>query len=271
MAAKFNSLNRCRLLVLGITISCFTACAPPPRVAVVERSVVTVQSETEKIGGSIIRIVQPGDTLHSIAFGLGLNVNELASWNDMADTSKLIAGKQLRLTKPPGFKYKPVAKSNAPAKVKAVPAARKPAARPSNVPAKISKKPNTVVPSNAKPKWVWPTQGKVIGRYAISQGRQGIDILAKPGQSVVAASAGEVVYVGNGLKGYGNLIIIKHNEQYLSAYAHNHKIFVKEGQVLRKQQSIASVGRNREGKTALHFQIRKDGKPINPLAFLPTG
>ena len=109
----------------------------------------------------------------------------------------------------------------------------------------------------------------MVGRFDLGQGQQGVDILGSLGQPVVATSAGEVVYVGSGLKGYGNLVIIKHSEQYLSAYAHNQEILVKEGQQLLARHKIGAIGVDNKGRNALHFQIRKDGKPVNPLAYLP--
>ena len=258
----------CVLLVLG-------GCAPRPHVEVVERSVLTVRAQTEKIGGPIIRIVQPGDTLHGIAFGAGLNVNDIAAWNGVVDTRRLNVGQQIRLTKPLNYR---------PPKINKVTTNKNPSAStPSGAQQSSSRRQTTARAKPATSKlavrnaqqasgenWSWPTQGKVIGRYALAQGKQGIDILGKLGQSVVASDAGEVVYVGSGLKGYGKLIIVKHNERYLSAYAHNQHIVVEEGQYVASKQKIGAVGVDRKGRNTLHFQIRRDGKPVNPLAFLPT-
>ena len=121
-----------------------------------------------------------------------------------------------------------------------------------------------------RPKWIWPVDGKLIRRFSPSSTQQGVDIAATKGKPVVAAAAGEVVYVGNSLKGYGNLIIVKHNENFLSAYAHNRNILVKEGQRVTDRQHIGSVGINNRRESALHFQIRRNGKPVNPLQYLPT-
>lgn len=115
--------------------------------------------------------------------------------------------------------------------------------------------------------WIWPTKGKVL--EAFSESTKGIDITGKPGQPVTASAAGKVVYSGAGLRGYGKLIIIKHNNTYLSAYAHNDKILVKEGQTVTKGQKIAEMGNTDTTAVKLHFEIRKNGKPVDPLKYLP--
>lgn len=258
-----------------------SACAPPPKVDVIERTVITSRQETEKIGGQLIRIVQSGDTMHAIAFASGLDVNQLAAWNNLADTSKLRVGQRIRLTEPLGFvaRKKPAVTSTPVAKTVPVPKTRPVATNKPQTPttvrqpvrptAKQTSRPTVKSGASAVAYWHWPTNGRVIGTFAIGQGRQGIDIAGKPGQIVVATSAGEVVYVGNGLKGYGNLVIIKHNEQFLSAYAHNQKILVREGDKVAARQVIGAVGLDKQRRNALHFQIRENGKPVNPLIYLP--
>ena len=129
-------------------------------------------------------------------------------------------------------------------------------------------------PSEAQPAraddgvgWIWPTKGKLLEGF--SETSKGIDIAGKPGQAVTAAAAGKVVYSGAGLKGYGKLVIIKHNNTYLSAYAHNNKILVKEGETVTKGQKIAEMGNTDTDLVKLHFEIRKNGKPVDPLKHLP--
>ena len=117
-------------------------------------------------------------------------------------------------------------------------------------------------------RWRWPAKGKVVTSFSRSGGK-GIDIAGKFGQTIVAASAGRVVYSGSGLIGYGQLIIVKHNKRYLSAYAHNNKILVKEGDTVTGGQRIAEMGRSGSNRAMLHFEIRRDGKPIDPLRYLP--
>jgi lipoprotein NlpD len=116
--------------------------------------------------------------------------------------------------------------------------------------------------------WHWPARGRVVRRFG-SAGSNGIDIAGRPGQPVRAASAGRVVYSGGGLRGYGELIIVKHNKRYLSAYAHNEEALVKEGDIVAGGQRIATIGRTGTDRVKLHFEIRRDGKPVNPLRYLP--
>ena len=121
----------------------------------------------------------------------------------------------------------------------------------------------------SKIKWRWPTRGKIVHRFSAKHGKKGLGISGKKGQRILAAAAGRVVYSGSGLRGYGKLIIIKHNDTYLSAYANNKKILVKEQQKVKSGQHIAAMGSNGANKSILHFEIRKNGKPINPIRYLP--
>ena len=224
----------------------------------------------DKIGGKHIRIVQPGDTLHAIAFANSLNVNDLAGWNQLGDTSKLRVGHRIRLTPPVTYSSKTGAKQSTNKRDDSD--NQKPATsiasskRPNK--STNSKSPKAAEPKGQKFTWRWPTRGKVITRFAANAGQQGIDIEGQLGQAVVATNAGEVVYVGNGLKGYGNLVIVKHSEKYLSAYAHNQETFVHEGQKVPVNFRIASLGKNRQQREALHFQIRVNGQPVDPLKYL---
>jgi lipoprotein NlpD len=117
--------------------------------------------------------------------------------------------------------------------------------------------------------WIWPTAGKVVTGFSESANLKGIDIAGKSGQPVVASAAGKVVYAGSGLRGYGKLIIVKHNSTFLSAYAHNREITVKEGQQVAKGQKIAEMGDTDSDQVKLHFEIRRLGKPVDPAKFLP--
>jgi lipoprotein NlpD len=117
--------------------------------------------------------------------------------------------------------------------------------------------------------WVWPASGKLVTGFSDTANLKGIDIAGKAGQPVVASAAGKVVYAGSGLRGYGKLIIIKHNKSYLSAYAHNKEILVKEGQQVTRGQKIAEMGNTDADQNKLHFEIRRLGKPMDPLKFLP--
>jgi lipoprotein NlpD len=119
--------------------------------------------------------------------------------------------------------------------------------------------------------WRWPNGGKLIGTYVVGdQTRQGVDIAGSVGDPVLASADGEVVYSGNGLLGYGELIIVKHNAIFLSAYGHNRKRLVAEGDKVRAGQQIAEMGSSSSSRNQLHFEIRKSGKPVNPLDYLPS-
>ena len=116
--------------------------------------------------------------------------------------------------------------------------------------------------------WMWPAEGKVVGTF--DDGRKGLDIAGKSGQAVMAAGAGKVMYAGSGIRGYGNLVIVKHTSNLLSAYAHNKAILVKEGQNVNKGQKIAEMGDSDSDSVKLHFEIRQQGKPVDPSKFLPS-
>lgn len=116
--------------------------------------------------------------------------------------------------------------------------------------------------------WAWPAVGRVLSRYSEGDSK-GLDIIGTRGQPVHAAASGRVVYQGSGLRGYGQLIIIKHNDEFLSAYAHNDRIYVKEGDVVKRGQKIADMGSSGSDRVKLHFEIRRQGIPIDPLKYLP--
>jgi len=116
--------------------------------------------------------------------------------------------------------------------------------------------------------WIWPVNGRVIDKFDEKRNK-GIGIAGKEGDPVVASADGQVVYSGSGLRGYGNLVILKHNDDFISAYAHNRQILVKQGQMVKRGQRIAEVGRSDTTQPKLHFEIRRQGKPVDPLAYLP--
>ena len=266
LGALVRSVLLSALLIAALLLS---GCSQRGDVQVVERVTINERLETEKIGGRLIRYVQPGDTLYSIAFENNVDVNQLAQWNGIADIRRLPAGKKLRLTKPIGFKPKKVIRV---AKVEAKPKTVKKVSQNTssrNKPVQNKRIENTTHSPKLKEPWAWPVKGRVIESFSLSKGQQGIGISALLAKPVLSAKSGEVVYVGNALKGYGNLIIIKHDERFLSAYAHNQTTFVIEGQLVKAQEQIGSIGRDNKRRLALHFQIRKNGKPVNPLLYLP--
>ncbi|MEQ1666976.1 MAG: peptidoglycan DD-metalloendopeptidase family protein [Sulfuriferula sp.] len=136
-------------------------------------------------------------------------------------------------------------------------------------PVKPPPSPATKESDDAMLDWMWPTQGRVIAEFSEAKSSKGVDIAGTAGQAVYAAAAGKVVYSGSGLRGYGKLVIIKHNAMYLSAYAHNQQILVKEGQAVARGQKVAEMGSTDAEQVALHFEIRQMGKPVDPLKYLP--
>jgi lipoprotein NlpD len=204
--------------------------------------------------------VLKGETLYSIAFRHGFDYKKIARWNSIRSPYTIYAGQRLKLN--------PLqVTSKAYQTKKKISSANKASANKKTTAKK------TVNKSEIKPikhDWSWPTKGEVIRMYsARSGGNKGIDIGGKIGQPVLAATSGKVVYSGNGLASYGNLIIIKHSEQFLSAYAHNNKLFVKEGGEVKKGEKIAELGKTGTSEAKLHFEIRYKGKPVNPIKYLP--
>lgn len=212
-------------------------------------------------GGSYYS-VQRGDTLYSIAWQYGLSYQQLASMNAIRAPYTIYTGQRLRV-RPAA---KPVTRTTS----------RKTARPALATTATTSAEPATGAPAtgqDASPydgQWVWPTRGRVLSRYnPKEQGKKGIEIGGHEGQPVKAAAGGKVVYVGSGLVGYGRLIIIKHNQQLLSAYGHNSKLLVAEGEHVTAGQTIAKMGSSGTDRPELYFEVRKDGKPVNPLQYLP--
>ena len=201
-------------------------------------------------------IVQKGDTLYSIAWQSGSDYRKVAAWNNIRWPYRIHPGQRISLkAKITARETKPTRKTKKTYSKKA--------------PAKYKKK-VLASKSGDTVKWSWPTRGKIIGYFSSKEpGKKGVDIAGRVGQSIKAAASGRVVYSGNGLRGYGNLIIIKHNETYFSAYAHNRNNFVKENQKVKLGQKIADMGDTGANKVMLHFEIRRNGRPINPLRYLP--
>lgn len=199
--------------------------------------------------------VQSGQTVYSIAFQYGIDQRDLIGWNGLGTGGLIFAGQRLRLTAPDGYSSQ---RSSAPAARRQAPSASPRSAPP---PGRIASTPV---------QWRWPTDGKVIAGFgATAKTQSGVQIAGRRGQPVVAAARGEVVYAGNGLPGYGNLLIIKHSSDYLSAYGHNQKLLVAEGDQVQAGQLIARMGEGPGQRPLLHFEIRRSGQPADPLAYLP--
>lgn len=201
--------------------------------------------------------VRSGDTLYSIAWEHGLDYKQIAQWNRIAPPYRIYAGQQLRLT--PSANAATTAKPPSPAAGPERAAAGK---KETSAPPEVQET-GVAQPIN----WRWPAQGKLVGNFGA--GNKGINIAGEEGQAIYAAAPGRVVYSGSGLVGLGQLLIIKHDNIFLSAYAHNKTLLVKEGDQVSVGQRIAEMGRTGAERVMLHFQIRKDGKPVDPLQYLP--
>jgi lipoprotein NlpD len=225
--------------------------------------------------------VQRGDTLYSVAMAFGVDVRELARWNGLPDASALRVGQTLRVTPPseaavatvtpvtPGgsTEVRPLPAPGGPVVAAPLPpSATAPApTRPESAPAA---KPDVSPAPAPSMQWLWPTAGKVIDGFDAPRNK-GIDIGGNEGDPVQAAADGEVVHVGSALRGYGNLVIIRHPGDYVTAYGHNRKILVSQGQQVRRGQQIAELGRTDSDRPKLHFEIRHQGKPLDPVKYLP--
>lgn len=225
----------------------------------------TVPSMTTNAEKNGQYLVKADDTLYSIAWQFGLDYRVIAAINHLKAPYSLTPGQQLVLVEPGNIS--PPGLGNPPIIVKHLPgySSQTFSVATEN---KVPLEPNV---SDTTYTWIWPTTGSVIKGFSTESGNmnKGIDITGKLSQSVVAAANGEVVYSGNGIPGYGNLIILKHNTNYLTAYAYNEKNLVKEGQTVKKGQEIALMGTGKATKPELHFEIRYDGKPVNPMNYLP--
>jgi lipoprotein NlpD len=287
------------VLLAGLML---TACGGDRPVAPVsDRSLGMRQPESE------LRTVLHGDTLYSIAWESGRDYHELAAWNGLTPPYTIVAGQQLRLYPPPTSTSTPtppppsvaVEKKASPVPVKphvakprkaakpATPTRRpQPVVKPVVKPAKPAHPKASATTKPAKPVrhadrtgrtatngsdsvWVWPASGRVLKNFDGNGAGKGLDIGGSKGQPVQAAAAGRVVYQGSGLRGYGQLIIVKHSDEYLSAYAHNDRIYVKEGDIVKSGQKIAAMGDSGTDQVMLHFEIRRNGKPVDPLKYLP--
>jgi len=200
--------------------------------------------------------VQRGEGLYRIAANNGIQLADLAAWNNLSPPYNLYPGQRLRLY--PSNGSRPPASSGSSSAGTTPPRTSTPAATPA-------------APINSGIRWRWPADGPLLGRYVANEPtKQGVDIGGASGTPVRAAADGVVVYSGTGLVGYGELIIVKHNEQWLSAYGHNRKRLVNEGQLVKAGEQIAEMGRSGAARDMLHFEVRYNAKPVDPLLYLPA-
>ena len=194
-------------------------------------------------------IVRSGETLFTIAWRYGEDHRDLARWNRLGDGSLIHPGQVIRLTPPVGERRSGTASGTE----------------------RASTRPLPPIPTQPAPPWSWPANGRIGVEFGGRPGTgTGVLIDGSGNEAIRAAASGTVVYSGSGLIGYGALIIVKHNDTYLSAYGHNESLLVREGQAVKRGQTIATMGEGPGGKPRLHFEIRRNGKPVNPRQYLPA-
>jgi murein DD-endopeptidase MepM/ murein hydrolase activator NlpD len=254
-----------RALFILLALLAVSACAvrqPAPG----ERSAAGAKPAAAPVSRPVIQpstdgtyTVKKGDTLYSIALEHGADYREVAQWNGLTDPTKIDVGQRLRVSPPAG------AASVAPVRGGAAPEAR-PLEKPQA--AAVAKAPEPARADDAI-QFIWPARGKVIAGFTQPRSK-GIDIDGKLGDPVVAAAAGRVTYIGSGIPGLGKLVVIKHDAGFITVYAHNREILVKEQQAVSRGQKIAEIGATDSDRPKLHFQIRKGSSPVDPLRYLPS-
>jgi lipoprotein NlpD len=263
------------LLLMLAALGVLAACSSRSPAPIHDRSAKTKAYQRKAVSSTRTKrpshaVVQAGDTLYSIAWHYGVDHKTLGNWNGIGPPFTIFPGQKLRLGAP---------RKSQPAKT----TSSKPSSRPVTVKPQASTSPTTTRPppaSRPKPspakvsggslKWRWPTKGRVTESFVANDPTaNGLDIEGQLGQQIFAAAPGEVVYSGVGLIGYGELIIIKHDQHLLSAYGHNRRRLVKEGDQVKAGQAIAEMGKSGADLPVLHFEIRKDGQPVDPKRYLP--
>jgi lipoprotein NlpD len=239
-----------------------TSSAPSPSAAPAVE-VAQPMPGSENAGKPGFYTVQRGDTLTRIALDNGQGWRDLARWNQLSNPDVIEVGQVLRVSPPggaveaPGVVVRPIAQTPptsgqvTPPKSEPAPSANSPTANDDGL------------------GFIWPANGSLIAGFDETKNK-GLDIAGKAGDPILAAADGQVVYAGAGLRGYGNLIILKHNNTFLTAYAHNQALLVKEDQKVRKGQKIAEMGKSDADRVKLHFEVRRQGKPVDPAKLLPA-
>lgn len=239
----------------------------------------------ENAGKAGYYTVKPKDTLIGIGLEAGQSHKDIARWNNLENPNRIEVGQVLRVTPPVASEGTAVAKpvaSGAATPTAIAAGSTKPASTPASAPAAAAASAPATAPAVATAAvtapaasgeedlgWIWPGSGPVLAGFDEAKNK-GLDIGGAAGDAVVASSDGKVVYAGAGLRGYGNLIILKHNNMYLTAYAHNQTLLVKEDQSVKKGQKIAEMGNSDADRVKLHFEVRRQGKPVDPVKYLPS-
>ena len=251
--------------------------APPsaPRTATLPARPMATLPGAENDGKPGYYTVKPGDTLIRIGLDSGQNWRDINRWNNIDNPNQIEVGQVLRVSPPAGdvAVTRPVANAPATAVTTPLPAQGQAAAKPAAASPAPSPVSQAQAPAAAGGEeeiaWLWPAQGTPIAGFDEVKNK-GIDIAGNAGEPVLASADGRVVYAGAGLRGYGNLVILKHNNTYLTAYAHNQNLLVKEDQSVRRGQKIAEMGNSDADRVKLHFEIRRQGKPVDPIKYLPA-
>jgi lipoprotein NlpD len=235
----------------------------------------------ENAGKAGYYTVKPKDTLIGIGLETGQSQKDIVRWNNIENPNRIEIGQVLRITPPVivaaasdnGVAMtKPVSSGAASATAIAPGSASKPASSPASTVSTASTAPaagSATGSSEEELGWIWPSSGPVLAGFDEAKNK-GVDIGGAAGDPVLASADGKVVYAGAGLRGYGNLIILKHNNTYLTAYAHNQTLLVKEDQSVKKGQKIAEMGNSDSDRVKLHFEVRRQGKPVDPSKYLPA-
>ena len=275
-------MKRSLYISMILALSFLWGCTVPAPAPVVSRSVDMQKKPAEAYymkKGSLIDgsfyIVEKGETLYGIALAFGQNWRDIATWNDLNDPNRIKQGQRLQVL--------PLNKSKAAIPIPLRATTVKPPDNRVEIEQNTDKDEQLVGESEnlsddlslegGKPitsalGWAWPANGQVIEKFTDSNSK-GISIAGLAGEDIYAVGDGKVVYSGNGLRGYGNLIIVKHAGEFITAYAHNKSIFVKEGEDVSKGQKIAEMGMSETNRPKLLFEVRKGGKPLDPLKYLP--
>ncbi|CAG1017664.1 Murein hydrolase activator NlpD [Burkholderiaceae bacterium] len=247
----------------------------PPAPPAVEPLPEPPKPGAENMGKPGYYTVKPGDTMIRIGLETGQNWKDLVKWNELENPNLIEVGQTLRVmppgVDPNGAGTKPV--TTAKVETKPLSAATPASGAAAAAPAATTPSQSAATSSGTRDgdddiSWMWPAGGPVASGFDETRSK-GLAITGKPGDPVMAAADGRVVYAGSGLRGYGNLVILKHNSTYLTAYAHNQTLLVKEDQSVRRGQKIAEMGSTDAERVQLHFEIRKLGKPVDPAKLLP--
>lgn len=269
-------------LVSALITVLVTGCASPHSVPVQDRSRTKVVRQAPSVSSSSVYIVRKGDTLYAIAFRHGLNFRTVARLNNIDGDYQIYPGQRLvlkpsaqKIVRESSVKPKKTVSTTSTVNKTTKKPVKKQAKPPRTVETRANKPTVVNTPRKAQSRagriqWQWPSKGRLIASFKTKgQVNKGVNLAGRKGDPVFAAASGTVVYAGNGLLGYGNLIIIDHNQNYLSAYAHNSRVLVKESDKVTGGDKIAEMGRSGAERVMLHFEIRRDGVPVNPLKYLP--